>query len=139
VALAEFDDEEKNAKAARKPERRAALVRSTVDAFHADRAAQIAALNAEAEAIRGELARHAAARPGANTSRSVDELLREFAEAFKHQQLATLYAEYRTAVLEPGLSPAQRRLLFDGAVADLKLPGAIRDQQVAADEVLARP
>jgi hypothetical protein len=139
VALAGFDEEEKNARTAHKPERRAAAVRAAVDTFHADHAAAIAALNAEAEAIRGELVRNAAVRPGANASKSVDALLREFAEAFKRQQSTTLYAEYRTALLEPGLSPAQRRLLFDGAIADLKLPGAIRDQQVSAEETLSRP
>lgn len=32
------------------------------------------------------------------------------------------YREYRTALFEPGLSPAQRRLLFDGAVEKLDLP-----------------
>jgi hypothetical protein len=137
IALTAFDDAEQNSKAARKPERRAALVRSTVDAFHADHADQIAALNAEAEAIRGELVRHAATKSGANADKSVDALLRDFAEAFKRQQLAACYAEYRTAVLEPGLSPAQRRLLFDAAIVDLKLPGAVRDRQVSANETLS--
>lgn len=32
------------------------------------------------------------------------------------------YREYRTAVFEPGLLPAQRRLLFDGAIEKLDLP-----------------
>jgi hypothetical protein len=149
VALAAFDLEEKNSKAPSQPERRAAAVRATVDAFHTFHADTIAALNAEAEAIRGELVRHAAtpsvaaAPPGAGASlgagKSVDALLRDFADAFKRQQLAALYAEYHAALFEPGLSLAQRRLLFDGAVADLKLPGAIRDQQVSANEVLSRP
>jgi hypothetical protein len=140
VALAAFDEKEKDERTAHRPGRRAAVVRAAVDAFHAEQAATITALNAEAEAIRGELARHAA-RSGsaAHANKSMDALLREFADAFKRQQLAALYAEYRTALLEPGLSPAQRRLLFDGAIADLRLPGAIRDQQVPADETLSRP
>jgi hypothetical protein len=33
-----------------------------------------------------------------------------------------LYDEYRIAVFEPGLSPEQRRLLFDGALEKLELP-----------------
>jgi hypothetical protein len=139
AALAEFDVQEKLQPAAHLPGRRAAAVRAAVEAFHTDRAAEIAALNAEADAIRGELARQAAVQPGTNADKSTEALLREFADAFKRQQLATVYAEYRTAVLEPGLSPAQRRLLFDGAIADLKLPGAIRDQQVTPDEELSRP
>ena len=32
------------------------------------------------------------------------------------------YRDYRTAVFEPGLSPEQRRLLFDGAIEKLDLP-----------------
>ena len=32
------------------------------------------------------------------------------------------FSEYRTAVFEPGLSPEQRRLLFDGVVERLNLP-----------------
>ncbi len=33
-----------------------------------------------------------------------------------------LYADYRVAVFQPGLSPEQRRLLFDGAIERLDLP-----------------
>lgn len=33
-----------------------------------------------------------------------------------------LYADYRIAVFQPGLSPEQRRLLFDGAIERLDLP-----------------
>lgn len=33
-----------------------------------------------------------------------------------------LYADYRTAVFQPGLSPEQRRLLFDGTMERLDLP-----------------
>jgi len=138
-ALAEFDRVEPDQKAAQRPTRRAAVVRSTVDAFHADHAAQIGALNAEADAIRGALAQHAAATPASSPRKSIDALITEFAEAFKRQQLASLYAEYRTAMLEPGLSPAQRRLLFDGAIADLKLPGALRSAQVTPDETRPTP
>lgn len=35
---------------------------------------------------------------------------------------AAAYQDYRTAVFEPGLSPEQRRMLFEGAVAKLELP-----------------
>ena len=34
----------------------------------------------------------------------------------------TSFSEYRIAVFEPGLSPAQRRLLFDSVVERLELP-----------------
>ena len=32
------------------------------------------------------------------------------------------YRDYQTAVFQPGLSPEQRRLLFDGALQKLALP-----------------
>ena len=32
------------------------------------------------------------------------------------------YGEYQTAVFQPGLSPEQRRLLFDAAIEKLSLP-----------------
>ncbi|MSU72513.1 MAG: hypothetical protein EXS43_09250 [Opitutus sp.] len=35
---------------------------------------------------------------------------------------ADLYREYRLAIFQPGLSPEQRRLLFDGAIERLQLP-----------------
>lgn len=139
AALAEFDRNESARSTERRPTRRATVVRAAIDAFHADSAVRIAALNAEAETIRGLLVRHTANREEAAAGKSIDVLLREFADAFKQQQLASLYADYRAAVLEPGLSPPQRRLLLAGAVADLKLPGAIRDRQVTPDETLPRP
>ncbi len=139
VALADFDRREPDQAAKDRARRRAAVVRATVESFHADNAAKITALNAEAEAIRGELVHHAAGRDDSGRTRSMDALMSEFADAFKRQQLANLYAEYRTAVLQPGLSPAQRRLLFAGAIADLKLPGAIRDHQVSPDETMSHP
>lgn len=45
-------------------------------------------------------------------SQTVDQLIKTFAESFVLQENWSRYNEYRTAVLEPGLSPAQRRLLY---------------------------
>lgn len=139
AALAAFDGREQRGSSRVIADRRASLVRSTIEAFHAEHAEEIAKLESEAEAIRSELARDAAARGGHAAAKSIDALVEDFARAFRHEQLASRYAEYRTAVLEPGLSPAQRRLLFGAAIADMKLPGAIRDRQVPADETLPRP
>jgi hypothetical protein len=42
------------------------------------------------------------------------------------------FSEYRIAVIEPGLSPEQRRLLFDGVVERLELPLPRGDLQAGA-------
>lgn len=105
----------------------AAASRAALANFEERNRARFAALAAEARAIREEVARAAAASPD-SAAKSVDALLADFAAAFKHQQLQALYRDYRVAVLQPGLSPTQRRLLFDAAVAALDLPG-VKDWQ----------
>lgn len=96
--------------------------RAALAAFEEQNRARLAALATEARAIREELARVAATTTG-DGAKTVDMLLADFMRAFKQQQLQALYRDYRTAVLEPGLSPAQRQLLFDAALAALDLTG----------------
>lgn len=98
--------------------------REALAQFEATNRAQLAALAAEARAIREEVMRATAAQAGGSNGKSVDMLLADFMAAFKRQQLQTLYGEYRTAMFEPNLSPRQRQLLFDAAVAALDLTGA---------------
>lgn len=93
---------------------------------------RFAALATEARAIREEVARAAASQPGDNAGKSVDALLADFMSAFKQQQLQSLYQDYRTAVLRPGLTPAQRQLLFNAALAGLDLTG-IKDWQAVPE------
>lgn len=138
-AVAKFEQEGAANDPADRAARRAGVVRAAVDAFNVEFSGRISALNTEAEFLRGEIVQLTSGSSDADSTRSVDALLTDFSRAFKHQQLASLYADYRTAVLEPGLSPEQRRLLFGGAMVDLKLPGAIRDRQVPPDEVMLRP
>ena len=52
----------------------------------------------------------------------IEVLLVEFAYAFGQQERWERYADYETAVLQPGLSPEQRRLLFGAALTSLDLP-----------------
>ena len=73
-----------------------------------------------------------AAHSPAGATKSVDALLADFAAAFKQQQLRALYQDYRTAVLQPGLTPAQRELLFNAAVAALDLTG-LKDWQAVPE------
>jgi len=50
----------------------------------------------------------------------VNALSIQLARAYTVQENWNRYRDYRDAVLTPGLSPAQRRLLFSAAVADLE-------------------
>jgi hypothetical protein len=38
------------------------------------------------------------------------------------RETASVYRDYRVALFQPGLSPEQRRLLFDGVMEQLELP-----------------
>lgn len=109
----------------------AEAARAALAAFEAENRTRIAALAAEARALREEVARVATHSP-AGATKSVDTLLADFAAAFKQQQLQALYQDYRTAVLQPGLSPAQRDLLFNAAVAALDLTG-LKDWQAVPE------
>ena len=105
--------------------------RKALAAFEEQNRTRFAALATEARAIREEVARHAAAH-GETPAKSVESLLADFMTAFKQQQLQSLYHYYRTAVLQPGLSSAQRQLLFDHAIASLDLPG-VKDWQAVPE------
>ena len=95
-----------------------------IAAFTQENASRYTALDREKEGIRGVLAHiAAAAREGeSGNDQSADHLLKNFADSFQQYEQWRLYYEYRIAVFEPGLSPEQRRLLFDGAVEKLALP-----------------
>lgn len=93
-----------------------------ISAFSPAQQAALAALNRERDAIRAALVDHRRAAGSAPDRKSIDNLLQDFERARQAQELREEYAGYRTAVLEPGLSPAQRRLLLDGAFQHLALP-----------------
>ncbi len=48
------------------------------------------------------------------------KLSAQLVQAYIREETWRRYADYRTAVLTPGLSPAQRRLLFNAALRDLE-------------------
>ncbi|MBI2498153.1 MAG: hypothetical protein HYV75_09695 [Opitutae bacterium] len=90
--------------------------------FNDGQAKGYAALAREKEKLQGELltiARGLASRGG---NKSIEMLLTEFSYAFGLQERWERYVEYETAVLQPGLSPEQRRLLFGAALERLDLP-----------------
>jgi hypothetical protein len=82
----------------------------------------IAALNTEEAGIRTSLAEYVRSAGGLLDSKSVNDLLRDFEAARQRQELLDRYRDYQAAVLLPGLSPAQRRILFDAAIEQLALP-----------------
>jgi hypothetical protein len=61
--------------------------RRAIDAFNAENSARIAALNREAEAIRGDLASIAAANPQTADDQSVDMMVRQFSDRAQEIQL----------------------------------------------------
>ncbi len=93
-----------------------------VAVFNRENAPRFAALKVEKDGIREALAAFVRDTGGGRGQKSVDDLLEEFESARQEQEVWEMYRDYRTAVLTPGLSPAQRRLLFDAAVETLALP-----------------
>ena len=90
--------------------------------FNAAQAKGYVALAREKEKLRTELLAIASSLAGRTGHKSIEVLLVEFAYAFGQQERWERYADYETAVLQPGLSPEQRRLLFGSALASLDLP-----------------
>ena len=52
----------------------------------------------------------------------LDQALGTAVRVANARETESVYREYRQALFEPGLSPEQRRLLFDGAIERLELP-----------------
>jgi hypothetical protein len=100
----------------------ATSLQGSIDKFNARQEELIAALNRELAAIRKDLSEYVRSRNPALGGKSIDDLVKDFEDARQKQELWDRYRDYRDAVLMPGLSPAQRRLLFDAAAGQLALP-----------------
>ena len=87
--------------------------------FNASLARRYTALAQESETLRRDIQRYAGASSH-HEARSVDQLATDFAKAYAAQENWNQYSTYYRAVLEPGLSPAQRQLLFHSAVTELE-------------------
>jgi hypothetical protein len=90
--------------------------------FNAAQNERYLALARDKELIRVDVLKAVTSATAAAGSKSIDQLLRQFAYAFGQQERWERYHDYETAVLQPGLSAAQRRLLFGAAVEKLDLP-----------------
>lgn len=89
--------------------------------FHETQARRYAELVSQKKALVRAL-NESPGRPLEIAGRSVDVLLQEFAAAQAQRETANKYWMYRQAVLEPGLSDGQRRLLYSAAVESLVGP-----------------
>jgi hypothetical protein len=97
-------------------------LRVTVGEFDRMQSELIGALGKEENGIREALAEYARSTNGPTDRRSINDLLRDFENARQQQEIWDKYRDYQAAVLMPGLSPGQRRLLFDAGVEQLDLP-----------------
>jgi hypothetical protein len=82
----------------------------------------IAELNKEEAGIRESLAAYVRSVGGPPDRKSVNDLLKDFEDARQRQEIWDRYRDYQAAVLLPGLSAGQRRLIFDAAIERLSLP-----------------
>ncbi len=104
------------------PVARRTSLQEAVAEFNRQQIALIGELNTEEAGIRMALSDYARTTGQPRDRKSVNDLLKDFERARRQQELWVKYQDYRTAVLMPGLSPAQRRLLFDAAIEELDLP-----------------
>lgn len=59
---------------------------------------------------------------GSNRPAAIDDAFHDAIRAVEASRNAAAFVDYQAAVYEPGLSPAQRRVLFDAAVEKFELP-----------------
>ena len=94
----------------------------SVAEFNRRQTVLIGELNRETAGIREALAEYVRTTGQSADRKSIDDLLLDFENARQKQEVWDKYRDYQVAVLMPGLSPGQRRLLFDAAVEQLALP-----------------
>jgi hypothetical protein len=97
------------------------LVQAAVTAFNREHREQAAALATESASIRAAITA-LADNSDLASGKKIDRVLQEFARTSMKSEVRPLYEDYALAVLQPGLSPEQRRLLFDAALQKLALP-----------------
>jgi hypothetical protein len=90
--------------------------------FNAEQGRIYDRMTRDKETLRVEILSAASAVAGRAGSKTIDRLLLEFDYALGQQENWLRYTDYEIAVLQPGLSPEQRRLLFGSALEKLGLP-----------------
>ncbi len=97
-------------------------IKQAINAFTRENAGRYADLEKSHGSLHADLARLPPPAAGAGDGASTDALLAKFSDSLRQLQSYWDYRDYQTAVFQPGLSPEQRRLLFDGALQKLALP-----------------
>jgi hypothetical protein len=97
-----------------------ASAQKAIETFNRTHEKRLADLNKEREAIRTEVARFATSEK-ASSGKSVETLLADFYAHLQQGERWQHYRYYQIAMLQPGLSPQQRRLLFEVALERLNL------------------
>ena len=90
--------------------------------FKASLARRYATFTTESETLRRDIQHYIQTSPKSQ-ARTVDQVATDFARAYAAQENWSRYHDYFRAVLEPGLSPAQRNLLFHFATSELEQNG----------------
>lgn len=93
-------------------------VRSQISAVADDYGRQLADMINERDAIRQAIGETL----NLGKAEEIDRQLVAAMRLATRRQAETTFSDYRTAVFEPGLSPEQRHLLFDGVIERLELP-----------------
>ena len=112
----------------------AGSLRVTVAEFDRAQSELIAALDREELSIRQALAAYVRSGNGHADRKSLNDLLRDFENARQQQELWDRYSDYHTAVLLPGLAPAQRQVLFEAGIEHLGLPLPVGEKPPVARE-----
>ncbi|HLP24735.1 MAG TPA: hypothetical protein VK477_03580, partial [Acidobacteriota bacterium] len=91
-------------------------------AFNAGQRKGYDALARDKEQLTTEITQIASSLAGRQSAKTIDQQLAVFDHALRQQETWLRYSDYELAVLQPGLSPEQRRLLFSAALEKLDLP-----------------
>ena len=87
-------------------------------------------------AVREQLADFIGARDkggdSVDTEKAVKDLMDDAYNTIERREEWLQYRDYRAAVLEPGLSPEQRRLLYSAGLEALNLPLPAADRPVGS-------
>jgi len=96
-----------------------AEIRQAIAAFTQENAARYAALNQSRDFIRDETAKLAAGPPDAGGDGALQA---RFSTSLRQLESYWDYHDYQIAVLQPGISPGLRQILFEGGLEKLSLP-----------------
>lgn len=97
-------------------------VKEHVNDFNTAQGKRLNEIDQELATIRQMLAWLQGEGEGEHADKEAARALEAYFTALEHKERMEKYRDYETAVLEPGLSPSQRRLLYSAALNQLSLP-----------------